>query len=68
VLFGAYHSSLPGCKSIFGKETPHDLLLLAFDPQGSDPEMVFLMRAEDTGNSSWYLRVVDVSAAPAHHL
>jgi hypothetical protein len=62
-VVGAYHSQLPGCKSIYDKERPHEQLALAFDPQESVAKTVFL-KAEGTVNSFF----LHAAAAEGHHL
>lgn len=51
----AYHSSLPGCRSIVDKPAPHEPAPMVFDPPGSVAKTVFLREA-GTGNSYGYHR------------
>lgn len=63
-VVAAYHSQLPGCKSIYDLETPHEQLALAFDPQESVAKTVF-SKAEGTENS-FFLHAA--AGGGGHHL
>jgi hypothetical protein len=63
LVLGAYHSSLPGCKSIVDREKAHDQSPVPFDPLESVAETVSLT-AEGTENSCGHLH----AAAAVHRL